>query len=68
MQIVDIATVNYSMQQIVSGGTSHLYPLLKNVSKKVFCKFGSVVINSDTDNIEIYDSNLEILYKEPIMY
>jgi tartrate-resistant acid phosphatase type 5 len=67
LQIIDISTNNYSMQQIVSGAGSHLYPLLKNVSNKIFCKLGCVVINTTNNHIEIRDSNLNTIYKETIL-
>ena len=54
------------MKQIVSGGGSHLYPLIKNVSNKVFYKTGLVNIDTRKKVIEIIDSNCNLLYKEQI--
>jgi tartrate-resistant acid phosphatase type 5 len=66
LQLVDISSINFSMKQIVSGGGSHLYPLLKNVSDKVFCKTGFVNIDTKERLIVINDSNYNLLYKEQI--
>ena len=66
LQIVDVSTTDYSLKQIISGSGSHLYPLLKNVSNKVFCKLGCTVIDTINNSIEIRDSNLISLFKETI--
>ena len=67
LQIIDVSSENYDMKQIISGGGSQIYPLLKDASDKTFSKFGCVVVNSEDETIEIKDENMEILYKEPIL-
>lgn len=67
LQIVDIYTIGYEMKQIISAGCSHLYPTL-NSSNKVFSKFGTVMIDTKEHLINVLDENLNLLYKEDIIY
>tara|TARA_B100000161_G_C33547733_1_gene413903 strand:- start:1203 stop:2030 length:828 start_codon:yes stop_codon:yes gene_type:complete len=67
LQIIDVSAENYVMKQIISGGGSQTYPLLKDAPDKAFSKLGCVVVNIKDEVIEIKDENMEILYKEPIL-
>ena len=66
LQIIDIISDNFEMKQVVSGATSHLYPIIKNSTNKAFSEFGTVSINTKTKLINILNSDLEILYQEKI--
>ena len=68
LQIIDIFSKQHSMKQVISGATSSVYPILKNVSKKVFSKLGYIMINTSIKNISIIDSNSNILYEEDLEF
>ena len=67
LQIVDIYSKDYSLKQIVSAGSSSLYPTLSNSSSKVFSKFGTVVLNSDKNTVRILDIDLNTLHEENLL-
>ena len=66
LQIIDVTSEKFSMKQIVSGATSHLYPLLKNVSSKIFSEFGCVLMDTTSEEVTILDQNLKTLYIEKL--
>lgn len=68
LQIIDVATSEFNMKQIISGATSHIYPLLKNASNKIFARFGIVIINTTDKSVEIVNRNLKPLYKEKLNF
>lgn len=67
LQIVDIATKNYSFKQIVSGASSNLYPILKNVSEKVFSENGYIYIDTADNTINIMNIDNKNIYKDKLL-
>lgn len=68
LQIVDIFTVGFEMKQIISAGTSHLYPIIDNASKKIFSCFGTVMFDLKDNLVKILDLNLKTLYQEKLLF
>ena len=68
LQIIDVFSKEHSMKQVISGATSSFYPILKNVSNKVFSKLGYIMINTSIKNINIIDSKSNILYSEDLEF
>jgi len=67
LQIIDVATKEYSFKQIISGASSSLYPILKNVSEKVFSENGYVYIDTSDNTINIVNMANEVLYQDKML-
>ncbi len=66
LQIIDIVSSNFEMKQIISGATSHLYPI-KNGSDKIFSQFGSIMIDCKELTLNILDINSKTLFSEDLV-
>ena len=66
LQIVDITTENYFMKQIVSGSGSHVYPVIKNASNKIFSRHGYLALDTNEDTLTIYKFNNDKLFSEKL--
>jgi tartrate-resistant acid phosphatase type 5 len=67
LQIIDIETKDYSFKQIVSGASSSIYPILKNVSEKVFSENGYIYIDTYDNTINIMNIDNKMIYQDKLL-
>ena len=67
LQIIDITTEDYSFKQIVSGASSSLYPILKDVSEKVFSENGYIYIDTSNNTINIMNIDNKMINQDKLL-
>ena len=67
LQIVDVAAKDYKFKQIISGASSSLYPILQNVSEKVFSENGYIYLETDSNTINIMNMSNKLIYQDKLL-